>query len=166
MTWTSRYTYRYFHKLSIESKIIKIWVWSKKLWPKHEKTDFCVTPVTPVLYHRLHRCSNFGQMSWSSAESCREFHKLFIEYKIIEIGVRSKELWPKYEALWKPISRSTGTTDDHRLRLCSNFGQMRWSSVESCREFHMLSIEYKIIEIGVRSKELLPKYEVLWSWFL
>ena len=166
MTWTSRYTCRYFHKLSIESKIIKIWVWSKKLWPKHEKTDFCVTPVTPVLYHRLHRCSNFSQMSWSSAESCRAFHKLSIEYKIIKIGVRSKELWPKYEVLRKLISGSTGLSDDHRLHRCSNFGQMRWSSAEFYREFHKLSIEYKIIEIGVRSKELWPKYEVLWSWFL
>ena len=36
-------------------------------------------------------------MRWTSVESCREFHKLFIEYKIIEIGVRSKKLWSKHE---------------------------------------------------------------------
>ena len=106
------------------------------------------------VWHRLHRCSNFGQMSWSSVESCRAFHKLSIEYKIIKIGVRSKELWPKYEVLWKLISGSTGSSGDHRLHRCSNFGQMRWSSTKSCREFHKLSIEYKIVENGVRSKEL------------
>ena len=166
MTWTSGYTCRDFHKLSIEFKIIKIGVRSKTLWPKHEKTDFCVAPVTPVLYHRLHWCSNFGQMSWSSVESYRSFHKLSIEYKIIEIRVRSKELWPKYEVLRKLISGSTGLSDDHRLHRCSNFCQMRWSLEESCREFHKLSIECKIIANRVRSKELWPKYETLWSWFL
>ena len=30
------------------------------------------------------------------AESCREFHKLSKEYKIIEIGVPSKKLWSKH----------------------------------------------------------------------
>ena len=139
------------YRFSIEFKIIKIGVRSKKLWLKHGKIVFCVAPVTPVLYHRLHRCSNFVQMRWSSAESCREFHKLSIEYKIIKIGVRSKELWPKYEVLWKLISGSTGSTDDHRLHRCSNFGQMGWSSAKPYREFHKLSIEYKIIEIGVKS---------------
>ena len=142
MTWNSRYPCRHFHKLSIESKIIKIGVRSKKLWLKHGKTVFCVAPVTPVLYHWLHRCSNFGQMRWSSAKSCIAFHKLSIEYKIIKIGVRSKKLWPKYEAMWKLISGSTGSTDDHRLHWCSNFGQMRWSSAEFCIEFYKLFIEY------------------------
>ena len=145
MTWTSIYPCRDFHKISIESKIIKIGVRSKQLWPKHEKTDFCVAPVTSVLYHWLHQCSNFDQMSWSSEEYCRAFHKISIEYNIIEIGVRSKELWPKYEVLWKLISGSTGSSSDHRLHRCSNFGQMSWSSAKSCRTFHKISIEYKII---------------------
>ena len=35
-------------------------------------------------------------MRWTLAESCREFHKLSKEYKIIEIGVRSKKLWSKH----------------------------------------------------------------------
>jgi len=36
-------------------------------------------------------------MRWTLAESCREFHKLSKEYKIIEIGVRSKKLWSKHK---------------------------------------------------------------------
>ena len=48
MRWTSRYSLRSFHKLSIESKIIKIGVPSKKLWSKHEEADFCVAPVKPM----------------------------------------------------------------------------------------------------------------------
>ena len=35
-------------------------------------------------------------MQKSVAESCREFHKLSKEYKIIEIEVPSKKLWSKY----------------------------------------------------------------------
>ena len=36
-------------------------------------------------------------MRWTSAEYCREIYKLFIEYKIIKIGVPSKKLWSKHE---------------------------------------------------------------------
>ena len=35
-------------------------------------------------------------MRWTSEESCIEFHKLSKEYKIVEIGVRSKKLWSKH----------------------------------------------------------------------
>ena len=35
-------------------------------------------------------------MRWTLAESCREFHKISKDYKIIEIGVPSKKLWSKH----------------------------------------------------------------------
>jgi len=36
-------------------------------------------------------------MRWTLPESCGEFHKISKEYKIIEIGVRTKKLWSKHE---------------------------------------------------------------------
>jgi hypothetical protein len=58
-------------------------------------------------------------MRLTSAEYCREFHKLFIEYKIIKIGVRSKKLWSHEEADFsvapvKPMP-ITGYSDAQKL---------------------------------------------------
>jgi len=49
MIWTSEYSCRQFHKLSIESKIIKIGVRSKKLWSKHDEANFCGWPDDPTV---------------------------------------------------------------------------------------------------------------------
>ena len=48
MRWNLAESCRKFHKLSKEYKIIEIGVRSKKLWSKHEETDFCVAPVEPM----------------------------------------------------------------------------------------------------------------------
>ena len=50
MTWNSEYPCSDFHKLSIESKIIKIGVQGKKLWLKHDEADFCVRPDDPTVF--------------------------------------------------------------------------------------------------------------------
>ena len=58
---------------------------------------------------------------------------------------------------------STGSSYDPAPDLpisnrCSKLIQIRWTSAESCIEFHKLSKEYKIIKIGVRSKKLWSKH--------
>ena len=88
-----------FHKFSIESKIIKIEVPSKKLWSKHKgkekRGDWinrCSVGVSP--FNQYSKCDI---MRWTSTESCREFYNLSIESNIIKIGVSSKKLWSKDE---------------------------------------------------------------------
>ena len=48
MRWTLAESFREFHKISKEYKIIIIGVSSKKLWSKHGEADFCVAPVEPM----------------------------------------------------------------------------------------------------------------------
>ena len=59
-------------------------------------------------------------MRCTLAESCREFHNLSKEYKIIKIGVPSKKLWSKHGeadfcvALVEPMP-ITGYSNAHNL---------------------------------------------------
>jgi hypothetical protein len=92
-------------------------------------------------------------------ESCGEFHKLSNKYKVAQNGVRSRELWPKYRraATWV-TGWTSGTVGATSVIRRWKIGQILRIIPEYCVEFHNLSNEYKLVEYGVRSKEIRAKY--------
>ena len=118
--WTSEYSCIKFHKLSIESKIIKIGVRSKKLWSKHDEADsYEVTGWSDG--HRIFRCSKLDVMRWTPGYSCREFHKLSKDTRSSksEFGTESNDQNTKHHKAdfceWPDDLMVTGYSDAQNL---------------------------------------------------
>jgi hypothetical protein len=110
-------------------------------------------------YHQFIRRSKNAQMLRIFSESCRQIHKLSNNYKIAQNGVRSRELWPKYRraATWV-TGWTSGTVGATSVIRHSKISQILRIFPESSVEFHKISNEYKLVENGVRSKEIQAKY--------
>jgi hypothetical protein len=90
---------------------------------------------------------------------CRYFYKISKKFKIIKVGVQSYKLCLQYKV---GIAEKTAATyamfGAHQTVSCAKLAQNGMDSTLGRREFHKLSKKYKIIEIGIWSSKLCPKY--------
>ena len=133
MRWTYGYSCREFHKLSIESKIIKIRVPSKKLWSKHEEADFCEAPgnsndLAPELSMLTGTSDAPNLVKWAGLLDI--LVENFISFPQSPRSSNSELRAKSYDQNMKKLISvrhrkfrwpSTGTSDGHRLNRHSNF---------------------------------------------